>query len=104
MKNFFFTLKIFSSISIIFSEDILNNGFNYRVQNILRDYGKNWDSISCFNSLELDRHLSSGDKRNDSLKILNLGEIKYENNQKELSFHNFSHFNFKNSIYFYLYL
>lgn len=103
MKNFFFTLKILSSISIIFSEDILNNGFNYRVQNILRDYGKNWDSISCFNSLELDRHLSSWDKSNDSLKISNLGEIKYENNQKELSFYNFIHFNFKNSIYFYLY-
>ena len=59
-------------MSIIFSANMLNDGYNYKVQNILKDYGKNWDSITCFNSLELNRYLSSGNKRNDSLKILNL--------------------------------
>ena len=103
MKNFPFTLKILSSISIIFSQNIFNNGYNYRVQNILRDYGKNWESITCFNSLALDRYLSSGNKGTDSLQTLNLGGINYENNQKGLSFHNFNHFNFKNSLYIYLY-
>ena len=90
-------------MSIIFSANILNDGYNYKVQNILRDYGKNWDSITCFNSLELNRYLSSGNKRNDSLKILNLGGISYENNLSGLSLHNFIHFNFKNSLYLYLY-
>ena len=103
-KFFLSLLKILSSMSIIFSANILNDGYNYKVQNILRDYGKkNWDSITCFNSLELNRHLSSGDIRNDSLKILNLGGMSYENNLSGLSLHNFIHFNFKN-FYTFIYI
>ena len=56
MKLFLFT-KLFV-FSIIYSQDILKDSYSYQVQNLLYDIGKQWESISCFNTIKIKNNFS----------------------------------------------
>ena len=100
MKSFPYKI-IIVTISMIYGQNILNDGYHYKVRNTLNDIGENWESITFFGASILDKHLELNITPSDSSKKINTRFI-YQSNLLDLKLNCFNYFNLKNHFYAYI--
>ena len=86
---------------MIYGQNILNDGYHYKVRNTFNDIGENWESITFFGASILDKHFQLNITPSDSSKKINTRFV-YQTNPLDLKLNCFNYFNLKNHFYAYI--